>query len=65
MSAPGLLAAGAKPLSLREAAEQPAKRDVQDSSFSNLLEESTRSFVVDKPREPKLEFSSARKIAIV
>ncbi|MBK7748984.1 MAG: thioredoxin family protein [Candidatus Obscuribacter sp.] len=64
MSAPGLLAAGAKPLSLREAAEQPAKRDVQDSSFSNLLEESTRSFGVDKPREPKLEFSSDLKSAI-
>lgn len=62
MSAPGAIAA--KTLSLREASEQPAQRDVQDGSFRNLLEESIRSFGVDKPREPKLEFKSDLKGAI-
>lgn len=64
MSAPGLLGAATRPLSLREAAEHPSKGDAQESSLGKLLDESIRSFGVDKPREPKLEFSSDLKSAM-
>lgn len=64
MSATGTPHTADRPLSLREAAESPVKRDLHDGLPSTIWEESTRGFDFPKPNQPKLEFSSDLKGAI-
>lgn len=64
MSASVTPLAADRPLSLREAAESPVKRDLHEGLPSNIWEESTRGFDFTKPLQPKLEFGHDLKGAI-